>query len=115
MFRLFAVTLIVAAVAAPSSWAMHAPGDDASSNLRAPQPSSATADQLDARLGPKYVAVPSQPTSVRVTAAPTRNRDAGRWLIPIVMVVLLTGAVSLRLRRSGKPGTAPAGLRARRL
>ena len=117
MFRLAVSTLVVlAAVAAPSSFAMHAPGDDATPPLgAASQRSSVTADQLDARLGPKYVAVPSTLAAAPVTGTPTQSHDAGRWLIPAAATALLAGVVFLWLRRSAKSHAVAAGLRLRRL
>jgi hypothetical protein len=106
MLRLLALTLIVAAVAAPASLAMHAPGDNTSSIQ-----STATADQLDARLGPKYVTVRSVSPDAPVTA----TREPWHWLVPAAAILLLAGVVTLRLRRSHEPGAAAAGLRARQL
>ena len=103
MFRLLAATIAAAAVTAPAAVAMHAPG--AVAPTRPATASASTADQLDARLGPKYVVAPQATTSPVSTVS---ARDTRRWIYPIVLVALIAGLVALRVRRNGRPNVAAA-------
>lgn len=104
MFRLLTATIAASAVLAPAAVAAHAPGDNVAPTRQA-SVSSATVDQLDARLGPKYVV---SPTAKAPLAAVVQSRDTHRWIYPIVLVALVAGLVALRVRRVGKPNVATA-------
>ena len=104
MFRLLAATIAAFAVTAPAAVAMHAPGNGTPPTRQSVE-SSATADQLDARLGPKYIVTPRS-TTQPVSTVPAG--DSRRWIYPIALVALVAGVLVVRVRRPGKPDVVGA-------
>jgi hypothetical protein len=103
MSRVVAIAVIAAAVAAPSAVAAHAPGD-VTAPLRNTRPASAGNEQIDARLGPKYVTVPTSLSRGSLALPAARSASAGgfpyrRVLIAIAPVLLLLAGIVARRRR----------------
>ena len=100
MFRRVAIAVAAAAITACPALAAHAPGDIAAA-IQAARPASATSDQLDARLGPKYVTFRT-PSGTGIAAAAAAHGRSGRsfpyrdMLIPIAAVLIALVGIAAR-------------------
>jgi hypothetical protein len=116
MLRAFVIVCVVAASSAPAAVARHAPDDFAGPHRVAPLTFSVT-DELDARLGPKYVPLPQPPVAGTPPVAAVRGGSPSKLPFRLVLiaptVVLLALVVVARLgaahrRATPQRGSAPS-------
>jgi len=115
MLRAFLIVCVVAASSAPAAFARHAPDDFAAPRQVAPLTFSVT-DELDARLGPKYVPLRQPPVAGTPPAAAVRGGSPSRLPFRLVLialtVVLLALVLAARLgalrRATPQRGSAPS-------
>ena len=111
MFRAVVIAVVATAVAAPVAVARHAPGDFVSSRQVVSQAS--VSDELDARLGPKYISLPrAVGHSVQAVARPSSQSAGGfpyRVLIPLSAALLVLGGLVVwrRAPRGSVAGRVP--------
>jgi hypothetical protein len=110
MLRLIVALCIAAAAAAPAAVALHGP-DDYVPRRPVVVPSFSVSDELDARLGPKYVSqrrpfAPAPPAVATPADAPSR--------FPLVGVLIMLGGVLLVVAVATRRGARSGWLSSRR-
>jgi hypothetical protein len=116
MLRAFVIVCVVAASAAPAAVARHAPDDFARPHQVASHTFSVT-DELDARLGPKYLLLRHPPVAGSPPAAAVRVGSPSGLPFRLLLIatavgllafVVVAGRGAFTRRATPQPGAAPS-------